>query len=159
MSPDFLAQLAPDHAPLAPGWWPPAPGWWVLAALALALLAMWLHSRRDLTRAPRRAALKELRALRTARLDDRLAARAIEDVLRRYAVTVFGRGRVARLAGADWLAFLGARGAGALEGELGRALLASAFGNAPAAERTRWLAAAESFVRQGRRRARRRIAA
>jgi len=159
MSPDFLAQLAPDHAPAAPGWWPLAPGWWVLMLLALVLLVLFLRSRRDPTRTPRRAALRELAAIERAQLGDGPTARAVENVLRRYALTVFGHARVARLSGEAWLAFLGERGAPGLEGELGRTLLASAFSARPEPARERWLTAAAAFVRHTRRRARREVRA
>jgi len=36
--PDWLAQLAPAHAPPPPGWWPLAPGWWAVMILIIGFL-------------------------------------------------------------------------------------------------------------------------
>ena len=148
MSPDWLTQLAPAHAPPPPSAWPPAPGWWVLAALLLALLAGALWRWRDPRRRRVRAALRELRRIRAANPDPQTSARAIESLLRRYAMAVFGRERVARLTGEAWLAFLGAEGAGQLAGEYGRGLLNAAFGARAQDQRAEWLAGADGFVRR-----------
>ena len=156
MSPNWLTQLAPAHAPPPPSAWPPAPGWWVLAGLALALAATALWWWRDPRRRRVRAALRELRRIRAADPDPQHSARAIESLLRRYAMTVFGRERVARLAGAAWLEFLGGEGGDMLGGEPGRDLLAAAFGGTVRDRRAEWLAGAERFVRQARDTARRR---
>jgi Domain of unknown function (DUF4381) len=151
MNTDLLRLLAPEHAPPAPGWWPPAPGWWVLALLTLGLLGWLWRIWRDPRRRPRRAALRELAALRRAPLAEREIAWAIESLLRRYAIAIFGRRRVARLAGERWLAFLGERGAGALRGELGRQLLSAVYGGRFSGNRRAWLDAAERFIRDAAR--------
>jgi hypothetical protein len=54
----------------------------------------------------RRAALRELREIGARDDDGPVIARAIEDLMRRYALAVFGRERVARLAGNSWLGFV-----------------------------------------------------
>jgi hypothetical protein len=151
MNTQWLAQLAPEHAPAPPGWWPPAPGWWaclaVAALLAGGLLAWWRDPRRRL----RRAALQELRAIRTCSTDPGATARAVENVLRRYALAVFGAGDTARLTGAPWLAFIGSHGGPAAADSWGPSLLAACFGPAASAanpDRERWLAGAETFVRR-----------
>jgi hypothetical protein len=148
MNPDWLAQLAPAHPPPAPGVWPLALGWWLLLALLLTLGAagwLWLASPR---RALRRAALTELAAIR-ARAPDRVAlAQGLESLLRRYALAVLPRERVAPLTGEAWLALLAAEGAGALAGAAGRSLLAAAFGGAGSDDRSAWLTGAEAFVRR-----------
>jgi len=148
MTPNWLTALAPAHAPPPPPVWPAAPGWWVLATLLAALAAggLWWWRAPRLRR--RRGALRELRRIRAAAADPQTSARAIENLLRRYAMAVFGADRVARLAGEAWLAFLGAEGAAALAGESGRALLGAAFGDHPLDQRTQWLAAADAFVRR-----------
>ncbi len=157
MSPDWLTQLAPAHAPPPPSAWPPAPGWWALAGLALALAATVLWWWRDPRRRRVRAALRELRRIRAADPDPQHSARAIESLLRRYAMAVFGRERVARLTGEAWLALLGAEGGAPLAGEYGRDLLRAAFGGPARDQRHEWLAGAEGFVRgAGRRPARER---
>ncbi|HTX23689.1 MAG TPA: DUF4381 domain-containing protein [Steroidobacteraceae bacterium] len=153
MSGNWLAQLAPDRAPAAVGWWPPAPGWWALAlilvvlAVALAAAAKWW---RDPRRRLRRAALRELKSIRASAVTGSAAARAVENLLRRYAIALYGRKRVARLAGGAWLAFASAAGAPRLAGETGRSLLAAAFGERSQDDPEPWLTAAAEFIRAAR---------
>lgn len=151
MTPNWISQLAPAHAPPPPGWWPPAPGWWVAAALLLAAVAAVAWRWRDPYRRSRRAALRELRAIRAEESDPAASARAIESLLRRFAVAVFGGAQVARLTGDSWLAFVAARGGAPLAGEAGRSLLATAFGGGASDQRDSWIAGAEAFVRRARR--------
>jgi hypothetical protein len=148
MSPGWLTQLAPDHAPTPAGWWPPAPGWWAVGALALVLLIVlvrWLQNR---GKAVRRSALQELQRIRRSDGDGPAVARAIENLMRRYAVAVFGQARVARLSGDAWLEFVVSHGGKALAGHPGRSLLVAAFGNQPTDEREQWLTAAETFIKR-----------
>jgi Domain of unknown function (DUF4381) len=153
VSDNWLSQLAPDRAPPAPGWWPPAPGWWAFALLvivlgmALAVAWKWWSAPH---RRYRRAALAELRGIHAKRLAGTAAARAIENLLRRYAILVYGRQRVARLSGATWLEFAGAAGGVHLAGEAGRSLLAAAFAAQSEADPAFWLAAARQFIRTAR---------
>src|SRR5215469_1206710 len=151
MTPNWLAQLAPAHAPPPADWWPPAPGWWVLAVLLLAATAAGVWWWRDPYRRSRRAALRELRAIRAEDSDVVASARAIESLLRRFAVAVFGGAQVARLTGDAWLAFVAAQGATQLGGEAGRSLLATAFGGRASDDRACWIAGADEFVRRARR--------
>lgn len=152
MSATWLAQLAADHAPPRAGWFPPAVGWWaatacalLLAALSVSIVRWWREPRRRL----RRAAMRELRLIRASPLQGPEAARAIESLLRRHAVALHGRVRVARLTGKGWLEFAGASGAQALAGDAGRSLLAAAFGGHPdQLDRDQWLAAAAQFIRR-----------
>lgn len=149
---DWLAQLAPERAPQMPPWWPPAPGWWLLAALviaaAVAAVLWWRWPPRRL----RRVALRELQRIRTRAGDPAATARALQNLLRRYALAVFGADEVARLSGEEWLRFIAAHGATGLAGPLGQALLAASFGGRTAqpvqeVEREGWCAATEAFVR------------
>ncbi|HUA23259.1 MAG TPA: DUF4381 domain-containing protein [Steroidobacteraceae bacterium] len=151
MSPNWLSQLAPAHAPPPPGWWPPAPGWWLLAALLVAAAVVAAWGWRDPYRRSRRAALRELRAIRADQSDIVISARAIESLLRRFAIAVFGAARVARLTGDAWLAFVAGQGGTQLAGEAGRSLLATAFGGSASDDREHWIAGADAFVRQARR--------
>lgn len=153
MSAGWLDQLAPAHAPAAPGWWPPAPGWWGLALLALvsaAVLISWLRSPRRLLR---RAALRQLRRIRASDADGAAVARAIQNLLRRYALHVFGYEATASLTGEVWLEFVVSQGGTLLAGRTGRSLLGAAYGNQERDERREWLEAAEGFIkRAGRKR-------
>ena len=151
MTANWIAQLAPAHAPPPPGWWPPAPGWWVLAALLLAGVATGAWWWRDPYRRSRRAALRELRAIRAAEPDLVGSARAIESLLRRFAIAVFGSAQVARLTGDAWLAFVAERGGETLAGDSGRSLLATAFGGRASGDRDCWIAGADAFVRRASR--------
>jgi hypothetical protein len=152
MDNDWLAQLAPEHAPLVPAWWPPAPGWWVLAVLLLAIIVgaiiWWRQPRRRL----RRVALRELRRLQSFDADIAQTARRVQNLLRRYALAMFGPDRVARLSGDAWLQFVAARGAASLGGRLGRSLLAASFGakvtDDQAQDRDAWCLEAEKFLRR-----------
>jgi hypothetical protein len=154
MNTDWLADLAPEHAPAAPGWWPPAPGWWALGVMLLALTAAailwWRNPRRRL----QRATLRELRLVRAQADDAAHTAQAVQSLLRRYALARFGRDNVARLSGAHWLAFLAERGGDAFGGSVGDSLLAAAYGGRSAEvledDRDRWINAAERFVRRAR---------
>jgi len=144
---NLLAQLAAAHAPPPPGWWPLASGWSMLAVLLLiaaAALAIW---QRRPARRMRRAALDELRQLEISAGDDSALARGLELLLRRYAVTRFGRGPVAPLHGKQWVDFLVAHGGSALAGDAGRDFLQIAYGGKATASRSLWLSGARSFFR------------
>ena len=153
MSENWLQQMAPAHAPAAVGWWPPAPGWWVLAAFAalfITVLILWL---RNPPRAMRRAALRQLRKIEASDADGTVVARAIQNLLRRYALQVFGYEAVAGLSGAMWLDFVVTQGGSALAGDAGSSLLRAAYGHHDQDDRRAWLEAAERFIaRAGRRR-------
>jgi hypothetical protein len=155
MTPTWISQLAPAHAPAPPGWWPPAPGWWILLGLLLAAVSAAVWWWRDPYWRSRRAALRELRAIRADESDVMASAQAIESLLRRFAMSVFGAPRVARLTGDAWLAFVVAEGGAQLAGEAGRSLLAAAFGGVPSSDRECWIGAAGAFVRASRKRSRR----
>ncbi len=91
------------HDLLTPGptpWWPPAPGWYVLGGIVLAVGIVWLVDwyRRYRRNLYRRQALAELRGQPTVT--------AIATVLKRTALSVFPRDRVAALHGEAWIAFL-----------------------------------------------------
>jgi len=151
MNSNWIADLAPEHAPRAPGWWPPAPGWWVasliLVALIAAAIAWWRNPRRRL----QRTTLRELKRIRAGAADLTGTAQAIQNLLRRYALARFGHDGVAALTGARWLAFLGERGGQTLGAAAGESLLSAAYGGQPAPniDRDRWLTEAERFVRHG----------
>lgn len=146
MNQDWLAQLAPPHAPPPPGWWPPAPGWWGLLLLSLAAVAALAYWWTRPQRRQRRAALRELTELERANLDDLRLARDLQNLLRRHAVARYGREKVAQLAGADWIDFMVVRGASEFAGPAGEALLRAAYAGAAPGERHPWLAGARAFI-------------
>ena len=129
MNTDWLKQLAPAHAPPPISGWPPAPGWWMLGFICVSIvagLAYWYW------RAPsrlRRAALRELDHMQMHARNDSQLAGELQDLLRRYAVAVYGRETVASLSGADWLTFLASHGGTELAGEAGQSLLRAAYGS------------------------------
>jgi hypothetical protein len=161
MSPDWLEQLAPAHAPPAIGWWPLAWGWWLLLALLLVLIAAAWAVRWYLKKHPRktteqRPSLRQLQQLALSQLDqiaqqddDTELARELTHLLRRYAVSRFGRANVAELSGTAWLDFVILHGGTDLQGDSGRELLRAAYGGQYTAHRAAWLAAARDFVEAG----------
>lgn len=153
MNNDWLAQLAPEHAPAAPGWWPLAPGWWALAVLIVLALAFSLYWWLRPIARRRRFARSELQRLRESTLAPADAARAIQNLLRRYALAVFGRDAIARLSGEAWLKFVIDSGGEAFVGHSGRALLAAAYGTDSTigdVDRESWFQAADQFLRRAR---------
>jgi len=134
MNPDPLANLRPWHDPAPIGWWPPAPGWWLLALLLLGVLGLagllWWRARS--ARSLRRAALAELALLRArcraGALERRACLAALSALLRRLALALYPRARVAGLSGRRWLAFLDATGGGGAFGAgAGRVLIEDAL--------------------------------
>jgi len=151
MNSNWLDQLAPEHAPAPPSWWPPAPGWWVLAAVVIGLVILAWSSWRSPRRRLRRATVRELRKIRDADLGIGETAQAIQNLLRRYALAVFGPESVARLNGAAWLGFLAEHGAPSFGGPMGRSLLAVSYGGeADGADRQAWFTGAETFIRRAK---------
>jgi hypothetical protein len=159
MSPDWLAQLAPAHAPPPIPGWPLAPGWWCLAAIALSAPALamfgWRRSAPGRRRALRRAASRELARIARQAADERALAQGIESLLRRHALAVDkGAGRPTTLSGRAWLAYVADNSRGAFSIELGHSLLLGTFGReVPPGRRDDWLAGARAFIRHAGRRA------
>ena len=103
---DALATLRGLHLPQSVGLWPLAPGWWIALALLIGLLVAvgaLLRSRRA---SLGRHALLELDQLVEEREDMQWLAVGISRLLRRVAVSRFGRARVASLYGSRWEHFL-----------------------------------------------------
>jgi hypothetical protein len=121
----------------------------LLAGLILVLLgagiAWWKSSPVERWRRVRRAALAELERIRS--LEEASQPRAIQRLMRRHAVSVYGTAAVADLRGEAWLNFIQAHGGAAFAGRSGQDFLAAAYGKgAPAAPE--WLRAAEAFIRR-----------
>jgi hypothetical protein len=124
--------------------------------LAAGLIWRW----HDPYRRYRRAALRELRRIDADSSDPVITARAIQNLLRRFAITIFGGERVAGLVGSTWLRFVACEGGELLDGDAGRSLLNAAFGGesgqeASSRHREQWLAAADAFIQRAARRPRR----
>lgn len=147
VTPDWLAQLAPAHAPPPPGWWPLAVGWWGLIILLLLIAAVLVYWQSRPSVRLRRLALRELKNMQETISDDIELAKELEHLLRRYALAHFGRDKVANLSGERWLAFVVEQGGVAWSGDTGSNLLRIAYGGAATAERTAWLSGAQAFIK------------
>jgi hypothetical protein len=128
---DPLQGLRDIHLPSPVSFWPPAPGWWILAALVLVLIVagFWLW-RRYQRRAYRRSALKQLQQLQLALQQGQAEATILADLsvlLRRTAISRYGRQQVASLHGKDWLTFLDRTGRTTQFTSQGQALLAAPY--------------------------------
>lgn len=106
--PDGLADIVvPAPVPWVPQTW----GWAVLAAVvaALAVWSLWAMRRRRLANRYRVEALAALDGLAAAVTENNRRAAALittGELLKRTALTAFPREDVARLSGAEWVAFL-----------------------------------------------------
>ena len=98
------------HLPDPVSWWPPAPGWWGLAGLILPMLLalVWLRVARRRSRLKRGglAMLSRLAEQYRRNGDEQELVRELSVLLRRVALSVYPRRRVAALTGPEWLAFL-----------------------------------------------------
>lgn len=108
MNPEDLP-LRDIHLPDPVGWWPLAPGWWLLVALMLAVFAVliWNWRRQKRGEHALELALYELERLQGkygANTKDLL--RELSVLLRRVAISQFGRQQVSGLTGAAWVKFL-----------------------------------------------------
>jgi hypothetical protein len=110
MSGEQPLPLRDIHLPTGVEWFPPAPGWWVVAAIFLgltALLVFW-HWRRY----RRNRFIREAQALLAALLasaGDRSTLQQVDEIaalLRRVAISRYGRHEVAGYTGDAWLQFL-----------------------------------------------------
>jgi hypothetical protein len=115
MDPTSLERLHDIVAPPPTPWWPPAPGWlWLLGFAALVALyaatrwfVRWQRNRY------RREALAELARLEADASDPSKRANALAGLsvlLKRTALTAYGREAVASLTGQAWFEFLDGTG-------------------------------------------------
>ena len=109
MNPDL--PLRDIHLPAEIGWWPLAWGWWALLLLVLLLLAgliRWWIQRKPVQRLlVLQPALRELdRIEHTYRDDPHALAQELSVLLRRIAISLYGRKKAAGLTGNAWLEFL-----------------------------------------------------
>lgn len=102
------------HLPAEIGWWPLAWGWWLVLVLGLfaglALIIWWLKrptSQRRMQRSAQASALQELERIEQQYRHDPLGlVRELSVLLRRMAISLYGRRSVAGLTGMSWLQFL-----------------------------------------------------
>ena len=118
---NLLSSLRDIHLPDPSGWWPPAPGWWLVACLLIAaslLLITWIRRVRARTQ-PRRLFRSRLEQIIANQTPDAEKAREISALLKSFLIARFGREKIARLQGEDWVAFLDTTTAGGNEFSLG----------------------------------------
>ena len=105
---DPLAELKDIYIPPDPMLWPPAPGWWILCLIALLTL-IWLIKnaiKYYKLRLPVKLFLRDLQKIETG-YDNRIQSiQKMSVLLRRLAVSKFGRETVSALHGQSWLNFL-----------------------------------------------------
>jgi hypothetical protein len=109
---DSLSQLRPLHLPEPVSWWPPAPGWWILAALFLMVLtgAIIFICRHRKNNRYRKAALNELEMIKQQYEREPLqCSQSINRLLKRIALQLWLREKIASLHGETWLKFLNAQ--------------------------------------------------
>jgi hypothetical protein len=95
--------------------------------------------------------LRQLERIRASDADGAAVARAIQNLLRRYALQLFGYDAVAGLSGDSWLSFVASQGGTSLSGTFGKSLLNAAYGHQDSDDRQQWFLAAERFIaRAGR---------
>lgn len=130
MNPQTLP-LRDIHLPDPIGWWPPAPGWWVVAALLILVfgVVVWLWRQRRHRQIPMNLTLRELNRIEREYAGNKvLLAQELSVLLRRSAMTLYGREATAGLTGVAWLAFLDTHvGKPLFNTDNGRFLLESAY--------------------------------
>jgi len=107
---DPLSNLRGIHMPDPVSFWPPAIGWWllILMSVVLVFLGYWgfkYYFRPNI----RKDAMIELDMLNQGLIQDRSYHQFYINVsilVRRIAITIFGRSKVAGLSGENWLLFL-----------------------------------------------------
>lgn len=116
IAPDALAQLKDIHLPSAVSWWPLALGWWIALFVGVALLLAGVYFyRRWQRKSPQEMIIEEslqlFNRLQTQSLTPKGLIMALSALLRRTAISLYGREMTANLAGDDWLQFLNQKGA------------------------------------------------
>jgi hypothetical protein len=111
MNPEELP-LRDIHLPDPVGWWPLAPGWWLLAGLMLAVIAwlFWRWKQQQRSEQSLELALSELERLQGKHgKNTKELLRELSVLLRRVAMTQYGRQAVSGLTGDAWVKFLDAK--------------------------------------------------
>ncbi|WP_093065718.1 DUF4381 domain-containing protein [Thiothrix caldifontis] len=108
MNPDELP-LRDIHLPEPVSWWPPAIGWWFMAGLMLFVIVwlFWRWQQQKRTEQRLETALLELERLQGQYgANTKELLRELSVLLRRVAISEYGRQRVSGLTGAAWVKFL-----------------------------------------------------
>ncbi|HET8707727.1 MAG TPA: DUF4381 domain-containing protein, partial [Pseudomonadales bacterium] len=114
--PEQNLELHDIHLPAEPGWFPLAPGWWILLALLIASVVLFFFVYRKWQRQKRfqHEAISLIETIliqyENRELADAEAVTSISAALKRVAITLYGREKVAKLVGAAWLEFLDSSG-------------------------------------------------
>lgn len=107
------------HLPESISWWPIAPGWWLLLLLSLFFGLLTLQKIRRRNNKAHRDAISQQDTIANAQkilkgmsktLDDQQAIKEVSVLLRRTAMSLYGRDSIAGLTGAEWLMFLDKKG-------------------------------------------------
>ena len=116
MSPEeqaLLQQLNDVITPGQPGWWPLAVGWWLLATLCLLLIVCILLLTKKRKQHKKAAAWRDLALQEHRRIRSETDTRVVEELsvlMRRVALAVHPRTRIASVTDEQWLASLDAIG-------------------------------------------------
>ena len=113
---DALDKLKDIHLPSDVPWWPLAPGWWILLALFFLMFALVIYLYIRSQRPSHQEiiieqALELLDELQEQSLNPKALITELSALLRRSAISLYGREKVANLAGEKWLLFLDQYGA------------------------------------------------
>ncbi len=113
---DALDKLKDIHLPSDVSWWPLAPGWWILLALFFLIFALFIYLYIRSQRQSRQEiiieqALQVFDNLQQQSLNPKALITELSALLRRTAISLYGREKVANLAGEKWLLFLDQYGA------------------------------------------------
>ncbi|RTZ67288.1 MAG: DUF4381 domain-containing protein [Aquificaceae bacterium] len=116
MNKDPLAQLKDIHLPSDVSWWPLAPGWWGLLVLFCLMIALAVYlyirsKRKTKQELIIEQAIQIFHSLQQQSLTPKELLTELSALLRRTAISLYGRDATANLAGQAWLEFLNKHGA------------------------------------------------
>lgn len=115
MNPEALAQLKDIHMPSDVAWWPLAPGWWILLGFFLLVVGVAIYlfirslkkSRQEIIVGQ---SLELFHDIKDKSLSPKELLTEVSELLRRTAISLYGREATAKLAGNEWLEFLNRKG-------------------------------------------------
>ena len=116
MNNDPLAKLKDIHLPSDVSWWPLAPGWWGVLALFFIMMAVALYlyirsQRKTKQELVIEQSLQIFHSLQQQSLTPKELLTELSELLRRTAISLYGRDATANLSGKKWLIFLNKHGA------------------------------------------------